>query len=117
MLQPCKQVSISRRMFIVLLLNSPLKKFKSLVQKLRDSINDPKAKLFSKWRQDQLSDIISPFYRYAQRIRSDLQSDSTFSPYSNGRLEGQINRLKTIKRMMYGRAELKLLEKQILYWM
>ena len=44
-------------------------------------------------------------------------SNSTFfsSPYSNGRLKGQINRLKTIKRIMYGRAGLKLLEKWILY--
>lgn len=33
------------------------------------------------------------------------------------KLEGQINRLKTIKRMMYGKAGLKLLEKRILYRM
>lgn len=97
----------------------PLQTFKSRVQQLRDALNDSTAKLFSKWVQDQLSNTTSPFYRYAQRIRSDLQAiqQSFFSPYSNGRLEGQINRLKTIKRMMYGRAGLKLLEKRILYRM
>jgi transposase len=31
-------------------------------------------------------------------------------PWSNGQLEGQINRLKMLKRQMYGRANLKLLE-------
>lgn len=35
-------------------------------------------------------------------------------PWSNGQLEGQINRLKMIKRQMYGRANLKLLECRVL---
>ncbi|HUP81297.1 MAG TPA: hypothetical protein VM260_22285, partial [Pirellula sp.] len=35
-------------------------------------------------------------------------------PWSNGQLEGQINRLKMIKREMYGRANLKLLECRVL---
>jgi transposase len=35
--------------------------------------------------------------------------------YSNGLAEGHINRLKTIKRQMYGRASLKLLRIQVLY--
>lgn len=37
------------------------------------------------------------------------------SPYSNGLLEGQVNRLKLIKRMMYGRAKPDLLEKRMQY--
>jgi transposase len=57
------------------------------------------------------------FYPYARRLRSDLQAvkHAFLLPYSNGVLEGQINRLKTIKRMMYGRAGLALLEKRVLY--
>jgi transposase len=31
-------------------------------------------------------------------------------PWSNGQLEGQINRLKILKRQMYGRANINLLE-------
>ena len=34
--------------------------------------------------------------------------------WSNGQTEGQINRLKTIKRQMYGRANLDLLERRFL---
>jgi len=37
------------------------------------------------------------------------------SPWSNGQTEGQINRLKVLKRQMYGRARLDLLEKRFLY--
>ena len=34
--------------------------------------------------------------------------------WSNGQVEGQINRLKTLKRQMYGRANLNLLERRFL---
>jgi transposase len=35
-------------------------------------------------------------------------------PWSNGQVEGQINKLKTIKRQMYGRASFDLLRKRLL---
>ena len=35
-------------------------------------------------------------------------------PWSTGPVEGQINRLKTIKRQMYGRAKLDLLARRFL---
>lgn len=35
-------------------------------------------------------------------------------PYSNGQVEGQVNRLKLIKRSMYGRAKLDLLRQRVL---
>ena len=34
---------------------------------------------------------------------------------SNGQTEGQVNRLKTIKRQMYGRANFDLLRKRVLH--
>ena len=36
-------------------------------------------------------------------------------PWSNGPLEGHVNRLKLIKRSMYGRAEFDLLRLRVLY--
>jgi transposase len=35
-------------------------------------------------------------------------------PWSNGQVEGQITKLKLVKRQMYGRAKLDLLEARIL---
>jgi transposase len=35
-------------------------------------------------------------------------------PWSNGQVEGQVNRLKLVKRMMYGRASLQLLRRRVL---
>jgi transposase len=37
------------------------------------------------------------------------------SQWSSGQVEGQINRLKLIKRMMYGRGKLDLLRKRVVY--
>jgi transposase len=36
--------------------------------------------------------------------------------WSNGPTEGHVNRLKMLKRQMYGRAKLDLLRKRILGW-
>jgi transposase len=36
-------------------------------------------------------------------------------PYSNGQTEGQITKLKLIKRMMYGRAGFPLLRQRVLH--
>ena len=38
---------------------------------------------------------------------------SFISSWSNGPVEGQVNRLKNIKRQMYGRASFELLRKQV----
>jgi transposase len=48
--------------------------------------------------------------------RSDLPAveRSITMPWSNGPLEGQINRLKVIKRQMYGRAGFRLLKARVL---
>jgi transposase len=35
-------------------------------------------------------------------------------PYSNGQVEGQVNRIKLIKRTMYGRANFDLLRQRVL---
>jgi transposase len=53
---------------------------------------------------------------FANGLNNDLAAvkNSVTSPYSNGILEGNNNRLKLIKRMMYGRAKLPLLRAKVL---
>jgi transposase len=54
---------------------------------------------------------------FADGLRRDRAAvDAALSsPWSNGQTEGQINRLKVLKRQMYGRAKLDLLEKRFLH--
>jgi transposase len=54
--------------------------------------------------------------QFARTLRRDLRAVelSIETPWSNGPLEGQINRLKVIKRQMYGRAGFELLKARVL---
>jgi transposase len=56
------------------------------------------------------------FRGFAKRLGADeaaVRAAATL-PWSTGQVEGQINRLKTIKRQMYGRAKLDLLAQRFL---
>lgn len=54
---------------------------------------------------------------FAQSLEKDQQAVQTAIglEWSNGQVEGQINRLKTLKRQMYGRAKFDLLRARFLY--
>jgi transposase len=49
--------------------------------------------------------------KFAAKLRQDIDAvrNAIREPWSNGETEGQINRLKTLKRAMYGRASVALL--------
>jgi hypothetical protein len=56
--------------------------------------------------------------QFARTLRRDLEAVklSMTTPWSNGPIEGHINRLKAIKRQMYGRAGFELLKARVLPW-
>ena len=49
--------------------------------------------------------------QFARTLSGDLEAikNAIAEPWSSGQAEGQINRLKTLKRAMYGRAGIELL--------
>jgi transposase len=55
--------------------------------------------------------------RFAAGLEADLSAvRAAFnSPWSSGQVEGQINRLKYLKRQMYGRAKLDLMRIRVLH--
>jgi transposase len=57
-----------------------------------------------------------PVVRFAYGLTKDLSAVTAAvdTPWSSGQVEGQINRLKTIKRQMYGRASFDLLRARVL---
>jgi transposase len=87
------------------------------VQEYREVVDQRDYDCFLVWLRHQLLDSKQPFYPYARRLRSDWQTvkHAFLLLYSNGVLEGPINRLKTIKRRMDGRVGFALLEKRVLY--
>ena len=71
---------------------------------------------FDLWLQQALHSQILPFQRFAQSLRADydaVKAGVTLA-VSNGQVEGQINRLKMLKRQMYGRAGTDLLSRRFL---
>jgi len=68
------------------------------------------------WLQRAQDSAVSALQRFAKRLASDYDAvrAAVTLAWSNGQVEGQINRLKTIKRQMYGRANLDLLERRFL---
>jgi transposase len=64
---------------------------------------------------------LTPFLalaRFAKGLYQDFDAvySACSSPWSTGQVEGQINRLKLLKRQMYGRANFDLLRLRVLYF-
>ena len=53
--------------------------------------------------------------RFVRTLKQDLSAveAAVTEPWSNGPVEGHINRLKTLKRQMYGRAGVELLRARL----
>ncbi|WP_420093040.1 transposase [Sinorhizobium fredii] len=68
------------------------------------------------WIDDADNSGLVAIERFARVLHRDLDAvyNAIELPWSNGQAEGQINRLKTIKRAMYGRAGPQLLRARIL---
>lgn len=68
------------------------------------------------WLEELEATGFPEFQRFADGLRRDLSAvlAGIESPYSNGRTEGFVNKLKTVKRQMYGRAGAPLLRHRLL---
>jgi len=69
------------------------------------------------WLADALASGIPELRRFAIKLRQDEAAvhAACTEPYSNGQTEGQVNRLKLLKRQMYGRANFDLLRQRVLH--
>jgi len=69
------------------------------------------------WLHEVAVSGIDSLLRFAGGLRLDLVvvTAAFTSQWSNGQVEGQVNRLKLIKRQMYGRANFDLLRLRVLY--
>jgi transposase len=69
------------------------------------------------WLERVDADDQPELHTFATGIRQDLAAVTAglTLPYISGSTEGNVNRLKAIKRQMYGRASLDLLRKRVIY--
>jgi transposase len=87
-----------------------------LVQQFQLLVRGRDAAAFTAWREQALGSSLPElcsFITGLDRDREAVEAALTF-PWSNGPVEGQVNRLKVIKRQMYGRANFDLLRARVL---
>jgi transposase len=84
-------------------------RFNGILRSKRSAPLDP-------WIDDAIDSELIPIMRFARVLRRDIDAvnNAIELPWSNGQAEGQINRLKTLKRAMYGRAGPELLRARML---
>ena len=88
----------------------------SLLRQFLGLLHQRDPKRFDRWLKEVLTCGVPELRRFALRLKADLEPvRAAFTlPWSNGQTEGQINRLKFLKRQMYGRAGLSLLRVRVL---
>ena len=84
-----------------------------LVDRFRTMIRTKAVNGLAEWTEQARNSLIAPLARGIAKDVAAVRAAFT-EPWSNGQTEGQINRLKTIKRQMYGRAKLDLLEARLI---
>ena len=79
-------------------------------------IKERRADELRPWLVDALGSEIPEFASFANGITDDLRAVRAALEYewSQGQVEGQVHRLKMIKRQMYGRAKLDLLRARVM---
>jgi len=65
------------------------------------------------WLEKAEASLMASFARGISKDLAAVQA-AIASPWSNGQTEGQVNRLKLVKRQMYGRAKVDLLEARLI---
>src|SRR5208337_1611823 len=89
---------------------------RQLVMRFRGILRSKNTGKLAAWLKDAQQSGLYAMQRFARTSRRDIDAvrNAITEHWSNGQTEGQINRLKTIKRAMYGRAGPELLHARLL---
>jgi transposase len=88
----------------------------TLAQDFISMVRERTVDALADWIARAATSCIAELGSFANGLQRDLAAVTAglSLPWSNGQVEGQINRLKLIKRTMYGRASFDLLRKRVL---
>ncbi len=87
-----------------------------LARAFADLVRHQRGHLLQQWIRQAEQDAPKPMSGFAGFLRRDLDAVTAglILPWSSGVVEGHVNRVKTLKRAMYGRASFELLRTRIL---
>jgi len=94
-----------------------VKTAKNLTADFYALMKNGKIESLKEWLAQAADSGINEMTSFSKGIKQDLAAVEAAieTEWSNGQVEGQVNRLKTIKRQMYGRAKFDLLRAKVLY--
>jgi transposase len=119
LIKEVSELTAEQRLFVdqLIRLCPDIGKIKDLAASLRRMIAKRKAGQFEKWLAKARQSAVTEFKTFAEGLKKDRHAvvEALRSEWSNGQVEGQINRLKMMKRQMYGRANLDLLRARVLH--
>ncbi|HVF10371.1 MAG TPA: transposase, partial [Abditibacteriaceae bacterium] len=96
--------------------DSPLKTAILLARQFIEMVTQRQPEVLDAWIQAAIDSGLEELGRFARSIVQDYAAirAALELDISNGQVEGQVNRLKTLKRQMYGRAGLELLKARLM---
>lgn len=86
---------------------------RTLTDRFTDMVRNGREDVLAGWIDEAEDSMIASFARGLHRDFAAVAA-ALREPWSNGQTEGQINRLKTLKRQMYGRANIDLLRARLI---
>ena len=113
-----KQTDADNQFFQHLYESAPsIKQSVKLTLEYCEMIREKKGDQFDDWLTRAENSDMTQIVNFAAGIRSDYEAvkNACTIEWSNGQVEGQVNRLKMIKRQMYGRAGFQLLRKRVIH--
>jgi transposase len=87
-----------------------------LTERFLQLVRERQADALDAWLEDAVATGLPEFRTFVNGLQRDKAAivAAVFLPYSNGQTEGQITKLKLLKRSMYGRASFELLRRRVL---
>jgi transposase len=115
--KPKPMLSERQRKIVEFLKRTPnFATMRHLVLSFRSILCNGKVASLTRWIKEAETAKIGAMTRFVRQLKKDQAAVENAVEYvwSNGPVEGHINRLKAVKRQMYGRAEFELLRSRIL---
>ena len=119
LLKPAAAKTEDERRFLTKLSETspPIGNLQKLGSGFQKIVKEKRGDLFDDWLTEVKASGIKEIQNWADGLLADEEAvrNALSSEWSNGQTEGQGNRLKTIKRQMYGRANFDLLRARVLH--
>lgn len=80
-------------------------------------VKEKQAEKYEQWHKEVQNGSLTEFANFAKGLKRDNEAvkNALTEKWSNGQVEGQVNRLKFFKRAMYGRVNFDLLKARVLH--